>query len=104
ASAGVEVLEPIMTTEVTVAGSHIGDVTAELSARRGQVRGTAMLRLGRSRVTAQVPLSELEGFPARLKSLSAGEATYTLAFSHYEPAPAPLQQQLVAAHTPTVEE
>jgi elongation factor G len=104
AEARAMVLEPIMTTEVTVPGSHIGDVTAELSARRGQIRGTAMLRLGRSRVTALVPLSELEGFPARLKSLSAGEATYTLAFSHYDPAPSPLQQQLVAAHTPAAEE
>lgn len=98
------VLEPIVSVEVTVPGSHIGDLTAELSARRGQIRGTAMLRLGRSRITAQVPLSELEGFPARLKSLSAGEGTYTLSFSHYEPAPAPLQQRLVAAYSPTEEE
>jgi elongation factor G len=104
AEARAQVLEPIMTVEVTVPGHQIGDLTAELSARRGQIRGTAMLRLGRSRVTAQVPLSELEGFPARLKSLTAGEGTYTLTFGHYEPAPGPLQQRLVAAYSPVEEE
>ena len=72
--------------------------------RRAHIRGTDMPRPGIGRVSAAVPLSELEGFPARLKSLTAGEGSYTLAFSHYDPAPATVQQRLVAAHTPKVEE
>jgi uncharacterized protein (TIGR03032 family) len=47
-----------------------------------------------------VDLTELEHFPARLKSLTAGHGSYSLEFSHYEPAPPQLQQKLVAAHKP----
>lgn len=98
------VLEPIVLVNVVVPVGQIGDLTGELSARRAHIRGTDMLRAGVGRVSAAVPLSELEGFPARLKSLTAGEGSYTLEFSHYDPAPATLQQRLVAAHTPKVEE
>jgi elongation factor G len=98
------VLEPIVIVEAVVPLAQIGDVTGELSARRAHIRGTDMPRPGLARVSAAVPLSELEGFPARLKSLTAGEGSYTLEFSHHEPAPAVLQQRLVAAHTPKVEE
>jgi elongation factor G len=52
-------------------------------------------------ISAQAPLSELEHFPARLKSLTAGHGSYSLEFSHYEPAPVQLQQKLIAAHKPT---
>ena len=98
------VLEPIMLIDVLVPVSQIGDLTGELSSRRAHIRRTDMLRVGLSSVSAQVPMSELAGFPARLKSLTAGEGSYTLEFSHYQPAPAPLQQRLVAAHRPQVEE
>jgi elongation factor G len=104
AKARALVLEPIVNVEVLVPDSHIGDLTGELSARRAHIRGTDMLRSGIGKVSAQAPLSELESFAARLKSLTAGEGSYTLEFSHYEPAPAQLQQRLVAAHKPQIEE
>jgi elongation factor G len=94
------VLEPIMDLQVQVPISQMGDITGELSSRRAQIRGTEMLRAGRERITALVPMSELEDFPVRLKSLTAGEGTYTLEFSHYEPAPAPLQKELAARYRP----
>jgi elongation factor G len=98
------VLEPIMNVEVTVPDRVMGDVTGEFSARRGHVTGSEAPRVGVSRVSARAPLSELENFPARLKSLSAGEGSYTLDFSHYEQAPPPLQQKLIARHKPREEE
>jgi elongation factor G len=98
------VLEPIVVIEVTLPNAQIGDLAGELSSRRAHIRGTDLLRSGTGKVTAQVPLSELETFPPRLKSLTAGEGSYTLEFSHYEPAPAHLQQRLVAEHKPQVEE
>jgi elongation factor G len=104
AKARALVLEPIVNVEVLLPDSHIGDLTGELSARRAHIRGTDMLRSGIGKVSAQAPLSELESFAARLKSLTAGEGSYTLEFSHYEPAPAQLQQRLVAAHKPQIEE
>ena len=50
--------------------------------------------------TAQAPLSEMENFPSRLKALTAGHGAYSLEFSHYEPAPPPLQAKLVEQHKP----
>jgi len=98
------VLEPIVNIEITSPQEHIGDLTGDLSARRAQVRGTGSPRPGMSSITAQAPLSELESFASRLKSLTAGHGSYTLEFSHYAPAPAQLQERLVAAHKPQHEE
>ena len=98
------VLEPIVNIEITSPETHIGDLTGDLSARRAQVRGTGSPRPGVSSISAQAPLSELESFPARLKSLTAGHGSYTLEFSHYAAAPTQLQERLAAAHKPQHEE
>jgi len=94
------VLEPIVTVTVVAPESAMGDVTGELSARRGHVTGSSAPRPGVVEVSAQAPLAELDGFPARLKSLTAGQGSYALEFSHYDPAPPQLQQKLAAAHRP----
>jgi len=75
----------------------------ELSGHRGQIRGSDSPRPGTVQILAQAPLSELESFPARLKSITAGHGSYSLEFSHYEPAPPQLQHKLVAAHKPHAE-
>ena len=74
-----------------------------LSGHRGQIKGSDTPRPGTVQITAQAPLSELEHFPARLKSLTAGHGSYSMEFSHYEPAPPQLQQKLAAAHKPQAE-
>jgi len=94
------VLEPIVNVEITAPDSNMGDIAGELSGHRGQIRGSDTPRVGTVQISAQAPLSELEQFPARLKSLTAGHGTYSLEFSHYEPAPPQLQQRLVSAHKP----
>jgi elongation factor G len=98
------VLEPIVNVEITAPDSKMGDIAGELSGHRGQIKGSDTPRPGLVQITAQAPLSELEHFPARLKSLTAGHGSYSLEFSHYEPAPPHLQQKLVAAHRPAAEE
>jgi elongation factor G len=98
------VLEPIVNVEITAPEAKMGDIAGELSAHRGQIKGSDTPRPGQVQITAQAPLSELEHFPARLKSLTAGHGSYTFEFSHYEPAPPQLQQKLAAAHRPAAEE
>ena len=98
------VLEPIVNIEITTPETHIGDVTGDLSSRRAQVRSTGSPRPGVMSISARAPLSELESFPSRLKSLTAGHGSYTLEFSHYAPAPAQLQERLIAAHKPQQED
>ena len=100
AKARALVLEPVVNVGVTAPEQAMGDVAGEISARRGHIKGSDTPRPGTVEITAQAPLSELENFPARLKSLTAGQGSYSLEFSHYDPAPAPLQQKLVAAHQP----
>ena len=98
------VLEPIVNVEITAPEAKMGDIAGELSGHRGQIKGSDTPRPGTVQIMAQAPLSELEHFPARLKSLTAGHGSYTLEFSHYDPAPPQLQQKLVAAHKPAAED
>jgi len=98
-----QVLEPIVELEVSAPEGQAGDVTGGLAAKRARIHGTDS-RHGEIVIHAQVPLSELDGYAAELKSATAGQGRYTLDFSHYEPVPAGVQQRLVAAHHPGAEE
>ncbi|HEV7387258.1 MAG TPA: elongation factor G [Gemmatimonadaceae bacterium] len=97
------VLEPIVDVEIDAPEDKMGDIAGELSGHRGQIKGSDSPRPGFVQMTAQAPLSELEQFPVRLKSITAGRGSYNLEFSHYEPAPPQLQQKLQAAHRPQAE-
>lgn len=92
------VLEPIVNVEITAPEAAMGDITGDLSSRRGQVSGTRGLQLGTLAVLGQVPLSELNGYQSRLNALTGGQGAYTLAFSHYEAVPPPVQQQLAGQY------
>jgi elongation factor G len=98
------VLEPIVNVDIVAPEQKMGDIAGELSGHRGQIRGSDTPRPGTVQISAQAPLSEMEQFPARLKSITAGHGSYSLEFSHYEPAPPQLQQKLVAAHRPAAQE
>jgi len=88
------VLEPIVSLEVLCPEANMGDVAGDLSGRRGQVTGTRSLQAGTLTVNGLAPLSELDGYAARLKAMTAGHAGWTMTLSHYDPAPPNLQQQL----------
>ena len=98
------VLEPIVNIQVNVPDANIGDVTGDLSSKRGHIGGTQTLSGGLVSVMGQVPLSELNGYSSRLKSWSGGQGSYSVEFSHYEPVPPNVQQQLVAQHEAPVHE
>jgi elongation factor G len=97
------VLEPIVNMDVVAPEQKMGDIAGEISGHRGHIKGSDSPRPGTVQILAQAPLSELEQFPARLKSLTAGHGSYTLEFSHYDPAPPMLQQKLAAAHRPAAD-
>jgi elongation factor G len=89
------VLEPIVNVEIVCPEANTGDIAGDLSSRRGQVTGTKGLQPGMLAITGLAPLVELEGYSARLKSVTGGHGSWTMQLSHYEPAPPMLQQQLV---------
>ena len=56
-----QLLEPILNVTIETGDSHFGDVSADLSARRGRLTGTDSVQPGRAEIPAQVPMSEMEG-------------------------------------------
>lgn len=98
------VLEPIVTVEVEAPEAAIGEVTGDISSRRGHVTGTAAQTDGSAVVTGLVPLAELADYASRLKAMTGGAGRYSHAFAHYAPAPPGLQRSLVEAHRVSPEE
>ena len=92
------VLEPVVGVEINCPAVNMGDVTGDLSSRRGQVTGTKTLQAGSLAVTGLAPLAELDGYAARLKSMTGGQGAWSMELSHYEQAPPLLQQQLSAEY------
>ncbi|MDH0288754.1 elongation factor G [Pseudomonas sp. GD04087] len=103
-NAGGVVLEPVMQIEVTTPEAHLGDITADLTGRRGQVLGTESLSTSVALVRGQVPLAELDGYANRLKSITAGQGLYNLSSSHYSAVPQDVQQRLSSGYKATPEE
>ena len=92
------VLEPIVNVEIICPETNTGDIAGDLSSRRGQVTGTRGLQPGILAISGLAPLAELEGYSARLKSVTGGHGSWSMQLSHYEQAPPQLQQQLVAEY------
>lgn len=92
------VLEPIVTIEIVAPDSAMGDITGDLSAKRGLVTGTANAAAGTVVIRGQVPMSELSGYQSRLNAMTAGQGRYTIELSHYDPVPPTVQQQLQSQH------
>ncbi len=81
-ASGPVLLEPIMDVEVVTADEYFGSIMGDLSARNAVIRDTVM-RGGDHVITAEVPLAQTFGYVTRLRSLSQGRATSTMAPSHY---------------------
>ena len=79
-------LEPVMEVEVTTPADHVGDVVGDLNRRRGMIQnqesaGSTVI------VRAHVPLTEMFGYIADLRSMTKGRASFTMQFHHYDPVP-----------------
>jgi elongation factor G len=91
------ILEPVMKVEIVVPEKYMGDVMGQVSAKRGRILGTEVL--GKYEVIrALIPLAELLHYAAELRSITHGEGSFTMEFSHYEEVPVELQQKIIEAH------
>jgi elongation factor G len=87
-------LEPIMNVQVIAPPDFLGDVTGDLSSKRGKIK--AMGERGIARVIdANVPLSEMFGYSTNLRSMTQGRGSFTMEFSHYEEVPANIAQLII---------
>lgn len=93
-SASPSLLEPIMDVTVIVPESNMGDVLSDLNTRRARVQGMDT-QANKSIVTAQAPLAEMQRYSNDLRSITQGRGTYSMEFSHYDPVPSHLQNDVV---------
>ncbi len=77
------VMEPVVDVSITVPSRCAGGVTGDLSSMRGMISGTEALPEDRIVISGQAPLKELQGYHSRLKSLTGGDGSFTMDFSHY---------------------
>lgn len=91
-----QVLEPLVTIEIVGPESAVGDLSSDLSGRRGHLTGTDGRGPGRVAVCGEVPLAELNDYSSRLKSLTGGAGGYVVEFARYAPVPPAIQQQLAS--------
>src|SRR6186713_2638405 len=88
-------LEPVMKVETVTPGDYLGDVIGDLNRRRGQIQ-EQVERGANVAVVATVPLSEMFGYIGQLRSMSSGRASFTMEFSHYDPVPKNVADEVIA--------
>jgi len=81
--AGPILLEPIMSVEVLTPEEFLGDVIAQLNARRGEILGMEHRPGNVQAVRALVPLAEMFGYATVLRSATQGRGVFTMEFEHY---------------------
>ncbi len=90
------ILEPIMRVEVVIPEQFMGDITGNLSGKRGSIDG--MEERGMNKVVnAKVPLSEMFGYTTTLRSMTEGRGSMTMEFDHYEVVPSNVAQDIIAS-------
>lgn len=82
--AGLVLLEPIMNVVVHAPGQYLGDLTRDVSRRRGEILNSSLDK-GRCLLHAYVPLAELFGYTSELRNFTSGTASFTMEPSHYSP-------------------
>ena len=87
-------LEPIMKVEVIVPEKFLGDITGNLSSKRGQIEEMGE-RGGLRTIKSKVPLSEMFGYVTSLRSMTEGRGTYTMEFDHYAIIPNNIAQIII---------
>lgn len=99
AEASPIILEPVVDLEVTVPAVAMGDISGDLATRRAQIHDAQADASGSNMIIqAKVPLAELEDYASRLNSLTGGEGSWAIQFSHYEPTTDKTQQELMAQY------
>jgi elongation factor G len=102
-SARPVLLEPIVNIEVSIPSKFMGDITSDLNGRRGRIQG--MDAMGDLQIIkAQVPLQEIQTYSTDLRSITAGEGSYIIEFSHYDQVPAKIAETIIAQHKSDDEE
>ena len=90
-------LEPVVTLRVTVPDNYTGDVMSDLNTKRAHVGGMEPGTNGTTTIEALVPAAEVQRYATDLRSITQGRGAFTTSFSHYQPVPVHIAEQVKAA-------
>lgn len=87
-------LEPVMKVEVTTPETSLGDIIGDLNSKRGKI--LEMTEKGHLKVVdAEVPLAEMFGYATQIRSMSQGQASYSMEFDHYDEVPKNVAEKII---------
>ncbi len=89
-------LEPIVNLEVTAPSKYTGAILSDLNTKRARVENQDSLPGDLAVITAKAPLAEVMRYAAVLGSITQGQGSYSMEFSHYDQVPGNVQQQIVS--------
>jgi elongation factor G len=101
--AGPKIMEPVYEVEVLVPSDYMGDVMSDLQGRRAIVQGMSSEK-GFEKITAKVPLAEMNKYSTALSSLTSGRAMFSMKFAEYVQVPGEIQEELLKAYAAEQEE
>ena len=89
------IMEPMFKLEVLIPEEYMGDVMGDINSRRGRVEGMEARANGSQAIKGVVPLAEMFGYATSLRSKTQGRGIYTMQFSHYEPVPKSISEEIM---------
>jgi elongation factor G len=89
-----QLLEPIFKVEAVTPDEFMGNVIADINARRGRVlqmnpRGSLQM------INAEIPLMNLFGYATDIRSISQGRASFSMEFHQYAAVPPRVEQEIL---------
>ena len=102
-NAGAKILEPNYDLNVWVPSDRMGDVMSDLQGRRAMIMGMGSEK-GMEKITAKVPLKEMNKYTTSLSSITGGRGVFTLTYDEYEKVPSDVQDELLKAYAKEQEE
>ena len=96
-------LEPVVNMEITVPEKYVGDITGDLNGRRGRINGVDTLPGAMTLIRAVAPLAEVMTYNNQLRSVTSGQGSFVMEFSHYDVVPPQVMVKIVAAYKPREE-
>jgi elongation factor G len=89
-----ELLEPVMSIEVTAPEDFMGPVSGSICQRRGRIEG--MDDVGAQKVIrGMVPLSEMFGYANTIRTITSGRGNFSMQFERYEAVPFSIAEEII---------
>lgn len=89
------ILEPIMKVQILAPSEFMGDITGDVSSKRGRI-DAIVDRANIKVIDTFIPLSEMFGYATKLRSMTQGRGSFTMEFDHYEILPKSAEAEVIS--------